>query len=66
MLDELGSWLAARPGRLEHLLTAIAIDGKWLRGVGEGQVKLFAALLHEEKMVIAQHGIPDEKPTRPR
>jgi hypothetical protein len=26
-------------------LTAIAIDGKWLRGVADGQVELFAALL---------------------
>ena len=62
-LDEVvGGWLRglARAGRLEPLLTAIAIDGKWLRGVGDGQVKLFAAMLHEEKMVIAQHRIPDE------
>jgi predicted transposase YbfD/YdcC len=62
-LDELtGSWLRdlAGTGRLEHLLTAIAIDGKWLRGVGDGQVKLFAAMLHEEKVIIAQHRIPDE------
>jgi hypothetical protein len=57
-----GGWLRdlARAGRLEPLLTAIAIDGKWLRGVGDGQVKLFAAMLHEEKMIIAQHRIPDE------
>jgi predicted transposase YbfD/YdcC len=62
-LDELtGSWLRALAGagRLEHLLAAIAIDGKWLRGVGDGQVKLFAAMLHQEKIVIAQHRIPDE------
>jgi hypothetical protein len=62
-LDELiGGWLRilARAGRLEPLLTAIAIDGKWLRGVGDGQVKLFAAMLHEEKTIIAQHRIPDE------
>jgi predicted transposase YbfD/YdcC len=62
-LDQLiGGWLRdlARVGRLEPLLTAIAIDGKWLRGVGDGQVKLFAAMLHEEKMIIAQHRIPDE------
>ena len=26
----------------------------------DGQVKLFAAMLHEEKVVIAQHRIPDE------
>ena len=62
-LDELiGGWLRglADADRLEGLLTAIAIDGKWLRGVGDGQVKLFAAMLHEEKMIIAQHRIPDE------
>jgi predicted transposase YbfD/YdcC len=62
-LDELtGSWLRdlAGAGQLEHLLTAIAIDGKWLRGVGDGQVKLFAAMLQQEKIVIAQHRIPDE------
>ena len=46
-------------GRLDGLLTAIAIDGKWLRGVLDGQVKLFAAMLHEQKAVIAQHRIPD-------
>ena len=62
-LDQvIGGWLRglARAGRLEPLRTAIAIDGKWLRGVGDGQVKLFAAMLHEEKMIIAQHRIPDE------
>ena len=62
-LDQvIGGWLRAQAdaGRLEPLLTAIAIDGKWLRGVGDGQVKLFAAMLHEEKMIIAQHRIPDE------
>jgi predicted transposase YbfD/YdcC len=63
ILDEiLGGWLRdlADAGRLDGLLTAIAIDGKWLRGVLDGQVKLFAAMLHEEKAVIAQHRIPDE------
>jgi predicted transposase YbfD/YdcC len=62
-LDELiGGWLRtlARAGCLEPLLTAIAIDGKWLRGAGDGQVKLFAAMLHEDKTIIAQHRIPDE------
>jgi hypothetical protein len=62
-LDELiGGWLRAlaQAGRLEGLLTAIAIDGKWLRGVADGQVKLFAALLHEEKVIIAQRRIPDQ------
>jgi predicted transposase YbfD/YdcC len=63
ILDEiLGGWLRdlADAGRLGGLLTAIAIDGKWLRGVLDGQVKLFAAMLHEDKAVIAQHRIPDE------
>jgi len=58
----LGGWLRdlADAGKLDGLLTAIAIDGKWLRGVLDGQVKLFSAMLHEEKAVIAQHRIPDE------
>jgi predicted transposase YbfD/YdcC len=63
LLDEIiGGWLRglADAGRLDGLLTAIAIDGKWLRGVAGGQVKLFAAMLHEEKVIIAQHRIPDE------
>jgi hypothetical protein len=57
-----GSWLRAlaTAGRRDGLLTAIAIDGKWLRGVADGQVKLFAAMLHEEKVMIAQHRIPDD------
>ncbi|MBI3686233.1 MAG: ISAs1 family transposase [Actinobacteria bacterium] len=62
-LDDLvGGWLRAlvEAGRLDGLLRAIAIDGKWLRGVADGQVKLFAAMLHEEKVIIAQHRIPDE------
>jgi hypothetical protein len=63
-LDELtGSWLRrlADAGRLENLLRAIAIDGKWLRGIGDGQqVKLFAAMLHEEKVMIAQREIPED------
>ena len=63
LLDDLiGGWLRALAdaGRLDGLLTAIAIDGKWLRGVLDGQVKLFAAMLHEEKVIIAQHRIPDD------
>jgi predicted transposase YbfD/YdcC len=63
ILDEIiGGWLRglAEAGKLDGLLTAIAIDGKWLRGVLDGQVKLFAAMLHEDKAVIAQHRIPDE------
>jgi predicted transposase YbfD/YdcC len=63
LLDDLaGGWLRdlADAGRLDGLLTAIAIDGKWLRGVADGQVKLFAAMLQEDKVIIAQHRIPDE------
>jgi predicted transposase YbfD/YdcC len=60
--DLICGWLRdlADAGRLDRLLTAIAIDGKWLRGVLDGQVKLFAAMLQEEKVIIAQHRIPDE------
>lgn len=58
----IGCWLRAlaAAGKLDGLLTAIAIDGKWLRGVADGQVKLFAAMLHQDKVVIAQHRIPDD------
>jgi predicted transposase YbfD/YdcC len=62
ILDEvIGGWLRhlADAGKLDGLLTAIAIDGKWLRGVLDGQVKLFSAMLHEDKAVIAQVRIPD-------
>jgi predicted transposase YbfD/YdcC len=38
----------------------VAIDGKWLRGVGDGPVKLFAALQHGHGVIIAQTRIPDE------
>jgi len=63
LLDDLiGGWLRdlADAGRPDGPLTAIAVDGKWLRGVADGQVKLFAAMLHREKVIIAQHRIPDE------
>lgn len=62
-LDEvIGGWLRALAdaGRLDGLLRAVAIDGKWLRGVADGQVKLFAAMLQEEKVIIGQVRIPDE------
>jgi DDE_Tnp_1-associated/Transposase DDE domain len=63
-LDEItGGWLRALASarRLDRLLKAIAMDGKWLRGIGDGQqVKLFAAMLHHEKVVIAQHQIPED------
>ncbi len=57
-----GGWPAAlaAAGRLEEALTAIAVDGKWLRGVADGQVKLFAAMLHGDGVIIAQHRIPDD------
>ena len=63
VLDQvLGGWLRdlADAGRLDGLLTAVAIDGKWLRGVLDGQVKLFSAMLHEEKAVIGQVRVPDD------
>ena len=63
VLDQvLGGWLRdlADAGRLDGLLTAIAVDGKWLRGVLDGQVKLFSAMLHEAKAVIAQVRVPDD------
>jgi len=58
----IGGWLAAvaAAGRLDEALTAIAIDGKWLRGVADGQVKLFAAMLHGDGVIIGQHRIPDD------
>jgi predicted transposase YbfD/YdcC len=62
-LDEIiGGWLRAlaAAGRLDRLLEAIAIDGKWLRGVADGHVKLFAAMLHEKGVMIAQRRIPDD------
>ena len=60
--EVIGGWLRdlADAGKLDGLLTAIAIDGKWLHGVLDGQVKLFAAMLYEEKVIIAQHRIPDD------
>jgi predicted transposase YbfD/YdcC len=61
-----GGWVrslaaAGRPARpqdgpAEH----VAIDGKWLRGVGDGQVKLFSALQRGDGVIIAQTRIPDD------
>ena len=62
LLDDLiGGWLRslADAGRLDGLLTAIAIDGKWLRGVLDGQVKLLSAMLHQDKVIIGQVRVPD-------
>jgi hypothetical protein len=47
----------ADAGRLDGLLTAI--DGKRLRGVLAGQVKLLSAMLHQEKVIIGQVRAPD-------
>jgi predicted transposase YbfD/YdcC len=60
--DLIGGWLRALAdaGRPDGLLTAIAIDGKWLRGVLDGQVKLLSAMLHQEKAVIGQVRVPDD------
>lgn len=46
--------LRARTGRLEDELRAAAADGKRLRGVGDGPVKPFAAMPHEEKVMAGQ------------
>ena len=69
-LDALtGGWLRelADAGRLENLLRAIAIDGKWLRGIGDGQqVKLFAARLHQQKGLLRRpQGLPAVPPRQP-
>jgi predicted transposase YbfD/YdcC len=60
--DLIGGWLRALAGagRPDGLLTAIAIDGKWLRGVLDGQVKLLSAMLHQEKVIIGQVRVPDD------
>jgi hypothetical protein len=63
VLDEvLGGWLRelADAGGLDGPLTAIAIDGKWLRGVLDGQVKPFVVMLHQGKVIISERRIPDE------
>ena len=58
-LDELtGSWLRALAdvGKLENLLTWIAIDGKWLRGIGDGQqVKLFSKEIMPAVTILDAH-----------
>lgn len=59
VLDQIiGGWLRdlAEVGRLEPLLTALAIDGKHLRGTRG--VVLFSAMLHDERVVIAQREVP--------
>ena len=63
VLDRIiGAWLRAlaEAGKLDGLLTAIAIDGKWLRGIADGTEKLFGAMLQDEKVMIGQHRIPHD------
>ena len=53
ILDEvIGGWLRdlADAGRLDGLLTAIATGGKWLRGVPDGQARLWFAPVSLEAM----------------
>jgi predicted transposase YbfD/YdcC len=59
-LDEIiGGWLwdLAETGRLEPLLTALAVDGKHLRGT-DGVV-LFSAMLHDQRVIVAQREVPE-------
>jgi hypothetical protein len=52
-------WLS--PNDVSARSTSIfAIDGKWLRGVLDGQVKLLSAMLHDQKVVIGQVRVPDD------
>jgi predicted transposase YbfD/YdcC len=60
MLDRVvGGWLwdLAQAGRLEPLVRALAVDGKHLRGT-DGVV-LFSAMLHHERVVVAQRQVPE-------
>ena len=45
---------------MEEALTPVAIDGKWLRGVADGQIRLSVVMLHGDGPVIARHRVPDE------
>jgi hypothetical protein len=60
VLDEVvGGWLwrPAGTGRLAPLLTALAVDGKHLRG-SDGVV-LLSAMLHDRRVVVAQRQVPN-------
>jgi predicted transposase YbfD/YdcC len=56
----IGAWLSSRAG----VVTAIAVDGKTLRGTcdqtGQGGVHLLAAMTHDDGIVVAQQEV-DEK-----
>jgi predicted transposase YbfD/YdcC len=58
----IGGWLAARAAATggDGDLKAVAVDGKWLCGAGTGPVKLLAAMLHQQKAMIAQVRVPGE------
>lgn len=59
-LDEIiGGWLRrlAQTEDLEPPLTALAVDGKHLRGT-DGVV-LFSAMLHDQRVVVAQRQVPE-------
>jgi predicted transposase YbfD/YdcC len=59
-LDEIiGGWLRrlAETADLEPLVTALAVDGKHLRGT-DGIV-LFSAMLHDQRVVVAQRQVPE-------
>lgn len=58
--QKVGQWLAAE---LSLKGEGIALDGKTLRGSGDGDsppVQLLSALLHREGIVLAQHRVPDK------
>ena len=58
--QKVGGWLATRTSMKGE---GIALDGKTLRGSGDGTsppVQLLSALLHREGIVLAQHRVPDK------
>lgn len=58
--QNIGNWLAAQTSLKNE---GIALDGKTLRGSGDGDnppVQLLSALLHREGLVLAQHRVPDK------
>jgi len=59
--QQLGLWVAQHTPALQG--AGLAIDGKTLRGSGEGSSKpmhLVSAVLHEAGVVLAQHRVPDK------